>query len=372
MISYIDNHTDSQKSYRNILAYIIKKGKTTRREIQQQTNYSWSSVSSVVAVLINKKHVIETDSVNRGVGRGTSYIIPNGEKLVSIGIDINSIGFSLTLIGIDGTVKYTSKKPFEIISKEGMMNLVYEMIDDAIKFIDDRYVLTSIGVSCQGKVDLEHKTLIKYPFCKEIVNLNIKQLLEEKYGVHVFLEHDTNCLLEDYTHRYDDKTKSLCIVRIVSGIGFTICVNGQSLEEFGTIDLGHFIVQPKGGPFCDCCKNYGCLESFASTEGVARRAGVSFDIIDQNRDQYREYLDDAAFYLGVTFANILNVFDLEAVVVTGNIIGDDTTLLNKIQETCKQFELEKKVVVTYIKDLSASLGVARLALIHKIETGEGL
>lgn len=373
MISYIDNHTDSQKSYRNILAFIIKKGKTTRREIQQCTQYSWSSVSSVVSVLINRKHVIETDSVNTGVGRGTSYIIPNGDKFVSLGIDVNYTGFTLSLAGIDGERKYFSMKPFEDVSKNGMLNLIYQMIDEAINFIDDRYVLTSIGVSCQGSVDLNNRYFESFPFSKEISHLDLKQILEDKYNVFVYVEHDTNCLLEDYRYSYNSSdNQSICVARIVSGIGFAICINGQSLEEFGTIDLGHFVMQPKDGPLCKCCGRYGCLESYASTEGISQRAGVSFDEIDKNRDKYRPYLDDAAFYLGVMFANIQKVFYINQIIITGNIIGDDEIFLNKIYETWKSFGNEDSKSIRYIKDLSASFGVARLSLINKIESGVGL
>ena len=371
MINYIDNHTDNQKSYKNILAYIIKKRKTTRREIQRDTNYSWSSVSSVVSVLINKKHVIETDSVNIGVGRGTSYIIPNGDKLVSIGVDINSIGFTLSVIGIDGTKKYFAMRPYVYNSIQHVLDLVYELIDDGIKFIGDRYELVSIGLSCQGVVDLTHTYFERYSFCDGLSHLNLKQIIEDKYGVHTFVEHDTNCLLEDYRYSYGQK-KSICIARVVSGIGFAICVNGQSLEKFGAIDFGHYVVQPKDGAICSCGRK-GCLEAYASTEGIIKRLGLDhFSIVDQDREKYREVLNDAAFYLGVTFANVIKVFSLEEVIITGNVIGDDEQFLSKINETCREFETEKPAIITYIKDLSASSGAAILSLIDKVEGGNGL
>ena len=60
MNNYINHHSEEQKSFQTIFAYIIKKGKVTRREIQRDTQYSWGSGSSVVSLLIEKKYVIET------------------------------------------------------------------------------------------------------------------------------------------------------------------------------------------------------------------------------------------------------------------------------------------------------------------------
>ena len=370
--NYIDNHTDSQKSYKAIFSYIISKGKTTRREIQKFTNYSWSSVSSVVSVLINRKHVIETDSVRNGVGRGTSYIIPNGDMFVSIGVDINSVGFSLSVIGIDGSKKYFTTYNFSDSSKEGVLNLIYKCIEDGIAFIGDKYQLVSIGLSCQGSVDLTHSTLNKFSFCDEINNINLKEIIENKYNVHTYVEHDTNCLLEEYTYNYGIENGSICVARVVSGIGFAICVNGVPLEKFGGFDFGHMVVQPIEGKECSCGE-MGCLEAYSSTVGIARQAKVdSFETIENNRENYREVLDEAGYYLGVTFANIMKIFNLDEVVVTGNVIGNDQKLLDKITATYNHFNKNNPNKVTYIDDLSPSFGAARLSFKDKVDSGKGL
>lgn len=372
MINYIDNHSDSQKSYKSILSFIIKKGKTTRREIQKVTNYSWSSVSSVVSVLINKKHVIETDAVNNGVGRGTSYIIPNGEKFVSIGVDFNSVGFTSSVIGIDGSLKFEGSRPFLVKTKENVLDLICELFDEAIDFVGDKYTVVSLGLSCQGSVKLDHATFVKFPFCEGLENFNFKTFLEDKYHIHSFIEHDTNSLLETYRYQYQAERASVCVARVVSGIGFSISINGQSVEDFGATDFGHSIVQPIDGALCKCGAK-GCLEAYSSSEGLVSRTGVSdFSVIDANRDAYRKYLDEGAFYLGVTFANVAKIFNLSRVVVTGSVIGDDEKMFEKIKEAFYEFSKakDKDIELTHIKKLSPSYGVARLSLKDKVDGGK--
>lgn len=364
--TYIDHHNNSQKSFRKIFAFIIGKGKTTRRDIQKYTNYSWSSVSSVVSVLINNGYVIETDSINGGVGRNASYIVPNGDKYVCIGLDINSIGFSLSVIGIDGSIKYGASYPYSIQTKEFVMDTIFKAIDDAIAFIGESYNLVSIGISCQGIVDNTHSIFTRFHFCDDFSNVNLKEILEERYNVYTYLEHDTNCMLEAYSYNYGVANESVGICRVVSGIGFAICVNGKSIEEFGSIDFGHMIVQPKDSPQCSCGR-YGCLEAYASSTGITRRAGVEdFSIVDKDREKYRDILNDAAYYLGITLGNIKQIFDLNKMVITGNVIGDDDFFLEQVILASKIFA-PKVIKINYIKDLNAAYGAARLSLINKVD-----
>lgn len=373
MINYIDNHTDSQKSYKAIFAYIIKKGKTTRREIQKQTNYSWSSVSSVVSALINKKQVIETESFNTGVGRGTSYIMPNGDKFVSIGVEINSVGYSATVIGIDGTSKFASELPFEEKAKEQVIEKIFKIIDECIEYVNENnFTLVSIGISCQGRIDSTHSYFENFFFVEDFKHLNLKKIVEDKYNTYVYVEHDTNCLLEAYQFQHAENDESVCVARVVSGIGFAICINGYSIEDFGSIDFGHMTVQPLNGELCSCGLR-GCLEAYSSTVGIAKRANVKdFQEIDNNREKYRKYLDEAAFYLGVTFNNIRRIFSIQKLIITGNVINNDQKMLDKIIDTYTSISASGVCKIKYIHDLSASFGAARLSLIDKVGTGNSL
>lgn len=365
MNSYISNHSEEQKSFQTIFAYIIKKGKVTRREIQRETNYSWGSVSSVVSLLIDKKYVIETESVHSEVGRGTTFIIPNGKKYVSIGVDINAIGFSMDVIGIDGSRKYSESFPNEGNNKEYITEMLFLAINKGLEFTKDKFEVISIGVSCQGRVS-NHELYELYPFGKEAYNLNIKKLVEDKYRIFTYVDHDTNCFLEDYRFNHDSGKSVTCIARVVSGIGFSInTVNGVFNDTF-PIDFGHMIVQPIDGALCICGRR-GCLEAYSSSTGIISRAGVNkFSIIDQNRNKYRKYLDDAAFYLGIAAINIERTFDPDEIVFTGEVLNNDPEFFAKLVKTFNERKYYDTTEIKYISDLSASYGVARLAFQAKI------
>jgi glucokinase len=179
-------------------------------------------------------------------------------------------------------------------------------------------------------------------------------------------------VLEHYRCVYAVEPLSVCVARVISGIGFAIYTNGHSLEDFGFIDFGHIIVQAKDGAKC-ICGGTGCLEAYSSSAGICNRVGVTnFSEIANNREKYRSYLDDAAFYLGITFANIKRIFSIGKVVVTGNVLENDEIMVNKVVESIKEHLTIDSVEFEYVQELSASFGAARLSLLDKIAIGKTL
>ena len=69
---YITQGTQKQNTLSDIFTIILEKGRTTRREIEYETGYSWGTVSSSVALLMEKGYVTEEKSEQPGgVGRTT-------------------------------------------------------------------------------------------------------------------------------------------------------------------------------------------------------------------------------------------------------------------------------------------------------------
>ena len=126
------------------------------------------------------------------------------------------------------------------------------------------------------------------------------------------------------------------------------------------------IVQPIDGALCICGRR-GCLEAYSSSTGIINRAGVNkFSIINQNRDKYRQYLNDAAFYLGIAAINIERTFDPQEIVFTGEVLNNDPIFFSTLVDTFNERKYYDTTEIKYISDLSASYGVARLAFQAKM------
>ncbi len=359
-ITYLNHHSENQKSFNEILNLVIEKSKITRREIQKITGYSWGTVSSVVSILLDQGVVLEKEKVTNGVGRSTSYLIPNGNKFVSIGVDINSIGFSSSVVGIDSKIIKTNFEKYKGNTYDYAMNLLFKCIQDCIDFIGNQYEIISIGISCQGRT-IKGEMYEEFKFAKGWKNINLKRIVEDKFGIYTNIEHDVNCLMETYLYKNSDHPDSFLLCRTVSGIGFSLYIDNRKDNDL-TIDFGNMIIA-----FGNKEKT---LDDCASTFGIMKLANVDdFEIINSNRDKYRNALDTAANYLGIGFVNISRILPIKKIVVTGNVINNDQKMLEKIIASYNEYEPIRSYLclVEYVDDLSASFGAARLSILNKIK-----
>lgn len=367
MNCYIDNHNPKQKSYQDVTEYIIRKRRTNRREIEAETGYSWGTVSSVVSLLLDSGLIQEQEGESNPQGRKARWLVPNGNKFAAIGIDLNSDVFTLTAIGIDGSVLFEDKRKFGKTTIAEFSELFYAMIDEAIAKIEKKRKIVSIGVSCQGAICDDHSVFTNFSFISDWEPLDVKKTLEERYKIFTFVEHDTHCVAEDYITDWAKNVDNFLIVRVVSGIGFSIYSHGKFFERIAPMDFGHMIMEHKNGEPCKCGSK-GCLEAYASSTGIVRRSKAkSFDEIKENPAAYEPYLKDACYYLGIALANARRLFDFGSIVLTGGVLEADPKMVEMIEDVFnKRSSLNVNPIgISYLPKLSASAGAAKLSIVER-------
>ncbi|MCL0033019.1 ROK family protein [Peptococcaceae bacterium] len=104
-------------------------------------------------------------------------------------------------------------------------------------------------------------------------NVDLKEILERKLKVPVFIENDANsAALGECLFGAGQGTSDMVYVTVSTGIGCGIIINKKiyhgASDSAG--EIGHMVVLP-GGPACSC-GNRGCLEALASGTAIARDA----------------------------------------------------------------------------------------------------
>jgi predicted NBD/HSP70 family sugar kinase len=130
------------------------------------------------------------------------------------------------------------------------------------------------------------------------------------------------------------------IVTVGRGIGMGIVVNGQFYRgaNGGAGEFGHTILDPQG-PECECGRQ-GCLEAYAGDHGLLRmaREAVAKGELPGPVESTAELLElarggnagaqsiyaEAGKKLGWGIANLINVFNPEKVIISGEgtCVGD--------------------------------------------------
>ena len=359
--------TKGNKKLNEIFSFIVHKGTTSRREIEKELHYSWGSISTYVNKLIDSGLVIEKENIVNGLGRSTSILTPSKGKIVSLGVDFNSIGISSSLVDSDGTVLFSNLIEYNSKTQDDAINQIFDAIDQSFAFAKDKFEIYSIGLSIQGTISED--VYMKFPFINNWKPINIRKIVNEKYKTYTIIDNDNNFILKDVTRRYPN-IKNTLVIRLVDGIGFGIIIDKPSFSNDALrINFGHSIVELNGEK-CVCGRR-GCLEAYSSIKGIMNRIGISDrDYFFEHKNEYRSYLDDASKYLGVMITNISEGFYLENIILTGKLIENDEEMVKVIKDTINSLQTNSssKININVISDLNASFGAAIQSIESKINS----
>ncbi|HEX2043003.1 MAG TPA: ROK family protein [Acidimicrobiales bacterium] len=204
----------------------------------------------------------------------------------------------------------------------------------------------AVGVGAPGLVD--HDGVLHFaPNLTLEGELNLRSALAERLGVRVQVDNDATCAAwgeraHGAARGYDD----VVLVTLGTGIGGGIVAGGRIVRGANGFagEMGHMVVDPQG-PRCPCGQR-GCWERFASGSGLRRlgreaaRTGEAprlLDLAGGDPEQVRgehvsvavgegdkgaaEVVARFAWWVALGLVNLTNIFDPDAFVVGGGVIG---------------------------------------------------
>lgn len=314
MKKYITQDRLKKNNTADIFIFILEKGTTTRREIEWETGFSWGTVSANVAFLIEKGYVVEEKSRKTGgAGRLTLQLRPNGEKIVSIGVDVNRMGLTAEVVGLDLSVKKRFTAPFLAETQKELLAQAEAICEEAIKWCGEELRVLSLGLAFQGAVNGREGFSMHFPQIGDWVPYNIKEHFSTRFELPVYLGHDPKCMLLGELSR--KKYSDCVLVRADAGIGMAVSQDGRILDDTDKLELGHTLSVKNGLP-CVCGKN-GCLEAYASLRGISRRLGISIEELFEHPDRYKSLFEEAAEYFNLAIYNVCMLFRPQKLILTG-------------------------------------------------------
>ena len=335
---------------------IRKHGPITKKEIQQHTGLSWGSISTIALELISKKLIVEIKSNESMVGRTPCLLdISNTDNFI-IGVDVNLSGLTAALIDLKCRVIKQVREEMFSPNRTNILTKIKLMISQLIASVDDKKKIKGIGLAMPGDIDIQNGISVFVPHFEDFSQVPVKQILGEEFGIEVMIEHDPNCMA--LTERYmglAQNVNNFMFIRLSMGIGMSIIFDGKIYRGLNGSagQFGHITMNPDG-PRCSC-GNYGCLETYASCETILRksreglkmgRAPVLETLLAQGdrlnlatiakaargADEFiLGIFDDAATYLGIAIANVVNIFNPELIILGGDLMNYQDVFLSKMK-----------------------------------------
>ncbi|MGM0751456.1 MAG: ROK family glucokinase [Bacillota bacterium] len=283
-----------------------------------------------------------------------------------VGVDLGGTTTKIAFLSKYGELLHKWEIPTD--KSENGKNIIVDIakaIDKKLEQLDQsKDKLVGIGMGAPGPVDMAKGIIYEAVNLGWDKNTPLKDLLEMETGLSAVIDNDANCAaLGEMWKGAGDGAKDIVCVTLGTGVGGGVITNGDVVHGVKGAggEIGHITVVPEGGFQCNCGKT-GCLETVASATGVVRLANEKLDgatkasvlreireshgivsakdIFDAAREHDElalEVIDQLAFFLGLSLANLGNALNPEKIVIGGGVSKAGDILLNPVVKYFEQF-----------------------------------
>jgi glucokinase len=249
--------------------------------------------------------------------------------------------------------------------------------------------ISAIGIGAAGSINRNKGTVITSPNVPAWDNYPICRNVEKLTGIKVYLENDATAACAGvWWHTIKNKYSNWIMLTLGTGIGGGAVIDGRLFtgQTGSSMEVGHVSLDPDG-PLCPC-GNRGCFELYSSATALVkyvksklqRFPSSTLKTLDGKDITAKKIYEEAlagdplalegmnhvSIYLGIGIANLINIFNPEAVIIGGGLSQASKLLFPKMKEIVKERAmkgLKENVKFIAVKEQSmiAALGAAKIA-----------
>ncbi len=262
---------------------------------------------------------------------------------MNIGIDLGGSHIGIGLID-NGEIKYKLEKDIyeNEKGKENILTLINTLINEILQKNNiEKGNIEIIGIACPG---IEENGIIK-----KANNLNIEyfELQTEMQAIYpevkINVRNDAkSAAIAEKRYGVLSQYDNAVMLTIGTGIGGAVFYNNELLKgnRSEAFEIGHMVIE-KNGSTCSC-GNKGCFEAYASITCLKQRlvrdlnidyelAGPAIvEILKQKDIVTEQILDEYIDSLAVGLANIINIFEPQAIALGGSIVFYKDLIMDKL------------------------------------------
>lgn len=292
-------------------------------------------------------------------------MIGNGKRHLAVAVDLGGTKINVAVVSLNGQVLSRHRCLTNINEgAEAVLERLLLMIRGVlVRGRIDESEIAGIAVACAGVIDMDKGVVTESPNLPGFSNIRLQSVIAHEFSVSCYLINDASAAaLGEYKFGAgaDGRAENLIYLTVSTGIGGGMVIGGQLyLGANGSAgEIGHMIIKADG-PVCKCGRS-GCLESLVSGWAVARDAVEYLEKGEQSTilqlaggkienvtaavvsaaarrgdTLARRVIGNAAGYLGIGLANIINVFNPELIVIGGGLAKMGNLLLEPARRVAK-------------------------------------
>ena len=275
-------------------------------------------------------------------------------------------------IGIDigGTkvygIVFQNGEIIEELRQKTPTNNWEEFLTNFVTSLKKDHNILGIGIAVAGALDETKSFVEKTPNIKNIIGVNFKKLLEDKFKIETKLENDANCFAwGEYLYGNGKGMKTVAVITLGTGLGTGLILDNKLFSgSFGSAPEGGHNIVRAGGVKCRCGAK-GCWEQYASSQFFLRQMGNNpATVFQKAKDGNKQALKLWKFYgywVGIGLATIGNMFEPEGIVIGGSIVRAWDFFAKDMENTFRK-TVFSPIASKKIKILRAKLGIKAAAI----------
>ncbi|MFI8912739.1 ROK family protein [Streptomyces sp. NPDC053513] len=255
-----------------IFAQVLTAGPISRTVIAQRLGLSPSTVTRLLAPLIESGYLCETGKQTaNGLGRPQRLLRVNTEQHLVVGVQIARTHVAAVLTDLGARPMARLQETLDSLEPAHVLAVAAELTARLVGQVPNAVAkVLGVGVGVGGHVDAASGV------CRSAVRLGwtdvpIAAPLSEATGLPVVVNNDVNALvIAERWFGEGREVESFAVISVGRGVGGALMLHGKLHSGAGglAVEFGHLPIDP-GGPEC-ACGNRGCVEALASSDGVLR------------------------------------------------------------------------------------------------------
>jgi predicted NBD/HSP70 family sugar kinase len=328
------------------LLQLFRQGRVaTRRELAETTELSRSTVAARVDQLLGAGYLREGGTASSSGGRPPAILTFDDTTPTVLAADLGATHGRVAVTDASGTVLADEVIESRIASgPEAVLSRVGDCFESLlVKAGRPMDSVCGIGIGVPGPVDFTAARVVRPPIMPGWHDFPVRELVGRRFDPPLFLDNDANLMAlgEQQVARPD--ARSLIFVKVGTGIGAGIVVDGDVLRgvDGAEGDIGH--VRIRGSTQVCACGAVGCLAASASGGAMVRQlAGQGLDV-EFSRDVVAlvragnaptmTAVRDASLLVGEVLATAVALLNPEVLVIGGDIAATGEHFLRGVHES---------------------------------------
>ncbi|SLN50001.1 N-acetylglucosamine repressor [Pseudoruegeria aquimaris] len=382
--------TDQRESGRQkVISTIRKSGQIARIDIAQKTGVSPATVTSITSELLKAgliEEIAPDSKPDSRRGRPRVALKIRGDAHIVAGLKVANRNVMVALIDFEGNTvsEYTAALPASKLSPDDMAGFIETSVRAAAQEADmDVSQISGLGIGVAGIIDAPRGFVYWSPSMTER-NVGLRDLVEARLPLPVFIDNDANLVaMAEQLFGMGKTVSDFIVVTIEHGVGMGIVIDNALYR--GTrgcgAEFGHTKVHLDGA-LCRCGQR-GCLEAYVADYALLREASITGSLSGQDPENAtldmlfrkaksgdttaQSIFHRAGRMFAMGLANIVNIFDPELIILSGERMQFDYLYADEVLEAMKAAVIQVDAPLPEVRihkwgDLMWAKGAAAFAM----------